>query len=213
MAYLIVAEDAIGVLSASELPAAVGGGANPFKDLIEFLDKTRGHWVNQKDVRGGRAELDRLVAGEHGVPPVGSPIYKSRYFSSTRLPISVIPQAMGLFAAEGIELYFELIQFPCFVQLADQQYDNQTPLYLPNSRIDEVDGDGGPTGEITKVTWDNWHDATHQHLSHEGQNYVPLNSNTGGGNDLAGSVLNQLIAGGYDVKPMGEWPVIESVEP
>jgi hypothetical protein len=204
MAHLIVEENVIGVLSADTLPAAVGGGPNPFKNLIEFLDKTRGRWLHQNETKGGRSGFERLVANEFGVAPIaGRTIYKSPYFDAARLPVAVIPQAMGMFAAMGLS--FELIQFPAFIQLADQQYDNQTPSYLPNSRITNEDE------TITKVTWDAWKDATHNHLSIDGQNYVPLNSNTGG-HDLAGSVLVQLINGGYNVQSMAAWPVIESEE-
>lgn len=215
MSHLIVAEDAIGVLSMSVLPEALpapfGGAPNPFKDLIEFLDKTRGRWNHQNETRGGRTGFVSSVSSEFGVPvPDGIVIYKSPYFTAGRLPLSIVPQALGMFAAMG--LYFELVEYPCFVQLADQQYDNQTPSYLPNSRIPILDEDGEPTGDVTKVTWNNWRDTDHKHVSDNGQNYVTLNNNTGK-SELAGSMLTQLVADGYNVQQMSAWPAIESEEP
>jgi hypothetical protein len=199
MTYLIVEEDVIGVLSNAELPAAVGGGANPFKDLIEFLDKTRGRWLSQDNYKGGRAALNKLVTREHGASPTGSLIYTSPEFYSHRLPTSVLPTAFGLFGALGLS--FELIHYPCFVTLTDAEYAQDVPAYLPKSTITNEDE------TVSNVTWNNWFDGTTStHRSADGNNYVPLVARY---NDVAGTILTQLIAGGYDVKTMNEFPVGE----
>ena len=66
MSYIVAEEAVIATLSANNLPSSVGGGVNPFKDLMEFLDKAQGRWNRYNTVKGGKKYLNSLVINEGG---------------------------------------------------------------------------------------------------------------------------------------------------
>ena len=85
----------------------------------------------------------------------------------------------------------EVIDYPMFVAIPDADYNTNTPQYLPNSRVAELDGEGNPVLDgngdpvITKIKWDEWKDANHEHLAVAGINYIPLNAHTGANDALS----------------------------
>mgnify|MGYP001811663262 CR=1 FL=1 len=98
----------------------------------------------------------------------------------------------------------EITGFPCFVEVASGAYAaNDVPSYLPNATI--LDNPEDENSERPRK-WSEWHDGNHSHRLEGGSAYVPLN---GFGRDQKGSVIAQLIADGYDVKAMGDWPASE----
>lgn len=202
MAHIICEENALELLTNDKLPVAVGGGANTFKDKLLFLMATRGPFWHQNETRGGRRMFEDKIKKESGQTPSSSTLYMSPYFDPEHLPLEMIPQAFTLMQAVGH--YFEVISYPCFLEMSDRAYQGDVPEYVPNSTVtDENDN-------VTKVTWDKWIDATHTQQKMGSTNYVVLSRNNNGGHELAGSVISQLITGRYTVKHKSEWPKNEN---
>jgi len=215
MAHFIVEEDAIGLLSAQTLPEAVGGGANPYKDLVEWLDKTRGRWLYKNEVpayfkaqmgynkQTGIQMMKGLVARQTGTEVPDTLVYMSPFFNYDKIPLAVLPSAYGLMGAVG--LYFELIDYEAFVTIPESAYDDAVPAYLPNASTQDEEG------EPVATTWRNWKAANSTHRIVGTDNHIPLSSMTGAW--LAGSIVVQLIAGGYTVGHFKDYPAEPDVEP
>lgn len=213
MGHIVIEQLGIGVLSANTLPEAVGGGANPFKDAIEFLDKTRGRWWHQNEVAkygakrdtygNGRGWFKALIAEASGVQPADSvtPIYMSPYFDSWELALENLPSAFTLFGAMG--LFIEVIDYPVYVTIPDANYNDAVPSYLPGATyIDE--------NEVEQNrTWVEWKKPNSFHSDPgDGNKYVPLASITG--KHLAGSIIVQLIGDGFAVGYQKDMPQPEA---
>lgn len=193
MPFFIVEEDALGVLASELLPDK--RNKNPFKDLIEFLDKARGRWTDERETRGVRS----MIQPESGAAvPNGKLLYRSPEFSIGRLDISVVPQALGLIR-DQLGLYAELVRYPAFVQMGVVDYEKNVPAYLPNAeRLDEAEN-------TVPVKWSEWKDSTHEHrVSGPATFNIPLNSSNG--RDVAGTVLARLISDGFTVLRMDAYP-------
>jgi len=224
MTCLIVEENVIGVLSSNYLPEVLWANPewlgmpelttpedianppmliNPFKNLIEFLDKTRGRWLHQNEVRKtvsfktGLDYFKNKSSSQFGIELFSGPIYMSPYFDVSRLPISVLPQAFGMFSLIG--MCFELVDYPTYVAITDANYDDEIPSFLPYSTTtDEQEN-------VSNVTWRNWKNpSTNTHSNIDGINYISMGS--GANNDVAGSVLVQLILSGYTVNTLNNMP-------
>jgi len=209
MSNFIVEQSVIGVLNSHELPQEVGGGPNPFNELVGYLDKTRGPWHHQNEVKGGKQKfLSELSSQFAPAPSSGLILYRSPYFDPQMMEMSVIPQAFGLFAALG--MYFDLVNFSAFVAIDDDIYDNPVPEYMPNSMTQGMDEDGNQV-EPVPVTWEEWKDATHDHLKIDKMNYIPLNSNTKS-NNCCGSIVSKLIGDGFNVDQMAMYPKQDAPE-
>jgi hypothetical protein len=116
---------------------------------------------------------------------------------------------MGVMGAiTSLGYWVELIDYPAFITIADADYTNDTPAYLPGGRVDEVDAEGEPTGVELVIPWNQWRIGDNlTHTAHEGNNYIPL---TWSGQHFAGSLLSLLLNDSLNVQPMSAWPVIES---
>jgi hypothetical protein len=212
MAHIITDESALAIMTRdtlpAELPSPFGGAPNGFKDLVEFLDKARGRWWHQNETRGGAPAFKSHVTRQFGSEPSSSlPLYKSPYFEPAYLGFDKMAEAYSLFGALG--LVFEIVDIPAFVTIPDADIDDQTPVYLPGSRLPVFDEETGEQTSTHIVTWSEWqNDGTqYSHTVHDGSNYIPL---VYGGNHFCGSKLLELLTGGYDVKLMANWPVIEA---
>lgn len=210
MAHIIVDINGIGILSAENLPAAAGGTRNPFKDAIEFLDKTSGRFwheyyvfdskmpgANDKQFRGsaGRNFITNWIARESGNVPTIPDLYISPEFRPQFLPLASIVGGFGLF--REMKLYFEVVDYPLFVSIADADYQDDVPDYLPGSVqvVDEVE---------VPVTWEDWHLPNSSHRAIDGVNYIPLRAMTG--QNLVGSIFTQLVTDGYTVDHFANYP-------
>ena len=215
MAHIIVDVSGIGLLSSENLPAQAGGTRNPFKDAVEFLDKTSGRFwheyyvfeskipgANAKVYRGaaGRNFITQWIARESGVVPTNPDLYISPEFRPSFLPIESIVGGFQLFAALG--LYFEVVDYPLFVSIPDADYQDAVPTFLPGSTqvIDEVE---------VPVTWEDWHLPNSTHRAIDGVNHIPLRAMTG--QNLAGSIFSQLVTSGYTVDHFANYPSLPEV--
>lgn len=219
MAHIIVNVDALGVLTGNQLPDGVT--PNPFKDAIEFLDKTSGRFWHEfyvwraglmtwqqrqiygRSQAGGRSFMTDWINREAGVDPSAiEDLYLSPWFRPGFLSLTEIASGLGLMQSLGV--YFEVVDYPMFVTIADADYDDPVPGYLPGSTsLDENE-------EPQPVTWRNWRLPNYEHLALEGQNYIRLNCATG--SYVAGSVLAQLQAAGFTLGLLSDFPVVEPVE-
>jgi hypothetical protein len=174
----------------------IDGSPNPFQELALYMVSALGNWKSER--AKGRQAFAQLVAREAGqqLPPAVT-IFQSPEFSADQLPIPVMRKAFSVFAVLG--KYFELVQFPAFVELQKAQVNESVPEYLPNSQ-ETIEG-----SPPRLRTWQQWRDQTHEHRETGDAYLVPLNSFTAG-NDVAGSLLVRLLADGYTVKPMQAWP-------
>lgn len=95
----------------------------------------------------------------------------------------------------------EISGYPVFIKIAEADAGDDVPAYLPSS----VDA------EATPHTWETWHDGSHEPALIEGFLYVPGNA---WGEELPGSIVAQLIAGGFDVLTLAErQAVVNEVQP
>ncbi len=197
MSRILADESAVRILASNDLPAEAGGGKNPFQEQILFLNSTRGAWNHQNETKGGRASFEEIISQNCGRIPdrqeVG-PLYISPYFNPAELSIESIEQATILFTALGF--YFEVVEYAAYLTIADQQYDNQTPSYLPKSRLTVVGEDGSET--VVKVKWHDWkaYNQPGSHYSKDGLNFIQSHAT---GRLLCSSLLMELKSDGYVV--------------
>jgi hypothetical protein len=193
-----------------EAVAALSGKDSPLFDLSSLLSVTRGNWTDQGNYRGGRQAILSRCKRQYSQtdPAADTELWVSPSFTSSKVGLQTVLgvlQAIG-----GLGFWSELLDYPTFIKLTSQSYDNQTPAYLPGGRVAELDEDGAPTGEEVKVRWDAWRiGPALTHTEHEGGHYIPLTWN---GQHFAGSLLSELVGDGYDVRAMADWPVIEAVD-
>lgn len=206
MSYIVAEEAVIATLSANNLPSSVGGGANPFKDLMEFLDKAQGRWNRYNTIKGGKKYLNSLVVNEGGQSIMSNIalFYSSPEFVADNVGLNDIVQAHGLF--ESLGMYFEMVQYPVFVKMSNADYETNVPSYMPNnSKVLEDES-------VLTLKWSEWKDLSHEHVQYNNENYIPLNSNNRS-YDVCGSIIVQLISDGYDVDLITNMPVITPEEP
>lgn len=197
MPSLIVEQEAVAILTRANLPAEVGGGPNSFQELALYMVSALGNWESEGAPGRSRSEFARQVANESGAELPAATVFRSPEFSAEELPIPLIQQAFSVFAVLG--KYFELVQYPAFVSLQKSQIADLVPPYLPNSS--EAMEDTPPRVR----SWGQWRDATHEHRETDDAYLVPLNSFTAS-QEISGSMLVRLLADGYDVQPMHNWP-------
>ena len=207
MPRFIAEEDTIRLLTSSEKSVERGGGKNPLKDWFDFLLATHGPWRRIKE----RRDIRSLIGREKGLPiPKRAKLYMSDVIDAKEINLTVTMALIEEF--KSLDLYLDVIQFPAYVKLSPAKYDNTTPSYLPNSRIEVLGENGEPTGQFTRVKWQDWKDANNEHREFEGSHYVPLSSNTRS-NDLSVSLLSRLDQDNYQVKSMRSYPMpTEGVE-
>lgn len=107
------------------------------------------------------------------------------------------PQAVTLVVSQGGEVE----NYPAFLELTPEQYTENVPSYVPNATtVDESETE-------TPLTWSEWKDSVHEHAEFASKHYVPLNANTGS-KDCSGSVIAQLISGGFTVLSQPQYQAI-----
>lgn len=94
----------------------------------------------------------------------------------------------------------EVTGYPVWIAIPEADATDEVPAYLPN-RLDEND---------VARTWATWHDASHEAATIDGVVYVPGNAF---GEELAGSVIAQLIAGGFNVLTLDQRRAIVETPP
>jgi hypothetical protein len=200
MPHFVVEQNTLGLL----VQDTIGGQPNPFKVAIEFLDKTEGRWDrdNTKEAKGTIQQLQDSYAV---LPPPGVRWYRSKYFEEAFLTFDQIAQAYGLFQATG--LYGELIGYHASVFIPDANYEDPTPVYLPNSLVNEV-----------QVPWSQWNSLPNgEHRKVEGGYTIFLVPNNK--MPVSGGVLTLLHTNGFtlythqNLPPIWQEPVEDEPQP
>ena len=206
----------VGTISVLASPKLPDNSDNPFYDMVNFLDRTRGRWIeegdlgkNKKDLAGtgykvgmgGRSFLEGLVGSQFGTIDTQEQLYISQTFSQQFFPIMSVVGGFQLTAALGRSM--EIIDYPAYAIISDSNYGDLVPLVLPNRQYPDPNDESGET--IIDHTWETWKDQNHTHM--EGLNntkIVPLNSNTGSGRHIAGSRIVALVLAGINLIPKYE---------
>jgi len=215
MAHIVTNINGIGVLSADKLP---DNTANPFKNSIEFLDKASGRFWHEYYVTDsigimansqkrqyknqGRKFIEKFLSDEKGKSPEGySDLYISPWFRSSLLSLQQIAGAEQLFTAlnsAGAEIFFDVVDYPVFITVANANYSDQVPSYMPNrTYINEEEV------EVVK-TWEQWKATNNTYRSNGSEYYIPTRAY--GSKWLATSVLLKLINDGYTLTDFANYP-------
>lgn len=146
--------------------------------------------------------------------PAGA-TFEAYKFDEDRVALTDIYGAIDQQQAAG--LFCDIVDYPAYIKMGPNKYDNDTPLYLPKSLLETTDDDGNVISSRQR-RWDEWKDQTHEHLMIDDPDptlvryYIPTNSRTGS-RDIAVSMLRKLDEDGHNVRKMKTWPVIESEGP
>ena len=95
--------------------------------------------------------------------------------------------AVGGIVQKGGEVY----EYPCYIKIAEDDYENEVPSFMPKS--EKFDDEGVSEGQ---KKWSEYKSLNHNHQLIEGFYYI---ENDGQGGFILGSHLAQLLGAGFTV--------------